>query len=78
MKKLITLLAFTLAFTATSASAACVVEYKAKRDNPLRLTHGSLTVSGNNCTASAVSGTVRSQLSSQGWTLLSILSVRKG
>ena len=77
MKKTLTLLAITMALSATSANAACIAEYKAKRDNPLRLDYGTVTVSGNDCTASAVQAAVEAQLASRGWTLLSILSVRQ-
>ena len=77
MKKLISIVVFALALSATTASAACSVEYKAKRDNPLRLNYGTTTVGGNTCTAAAVRSAVSAQLASQGWTLLSILSVRK-
>jgi hypothetical protein len=77
MKKLMTTVMFVLALSATTASAACVAEYKAKRDNPLRLDYGTVTVSGNTCTASAVRNAVSAQLASRGWTLLSILSVRQ-
>lgn len=78
MKQALIILATTLALTATSASAACVAEYKAKRDNPLRLDYGTVTVPGSDCTASAVQSAVAAQLASRGWTLLSILSVRSG
>ena len=77
MKRIITILALTMALSATAASAACVAEYKAKRDNPLRLDYGTVTVSGDTCTAAAVRGAVSAQLASRGWTLLSILSVRQ-
>lgn len=77
MKHTLTLLAFVWAFGASAASATCVAEYKAKRDNPLRLDYGTVTVSGNNCTKAGVRSAVSSQLAGRGWTLLSILSVRQ-
>ena len=77
MKHALIISALVWALAATTASAACVAEYKAKRDNPLRLDYGTVTVQGNNCTASGVQSAVRAQLASQGWTLLSILSVRQ-
>lgn len=76
MKKTLTILAVTLALSATSANAACIAEYKAKRDNPLRLDYGTVTVPGNDCTVSAVRAAVSAQLAARGWTLLNILSVR--
>ena len=75
MKHALIITAFLMAFTASAANAACVAEYKAKRDNPLRLDHGTVTVQSNTCTADAVREQVRSQLAARGWTLLSILSV---
>ncbi len=77
MKTPLTILALVLALTASAADAACVAEYKAKRDNPLRLDYGTLTVSGSNCTAGAVRAQVAAQLAARGWILLSILSVRQ-
>ncbi len=77
MKHALFICAFLCAFAATQASAACVVEYKAKRDNPLRLDHGTITVAGDDCSAGAVQGAVKAQLASEGWILLSILSVRQ-
>ena len=77
MKQALLISATLLALTASAASAACVAEYKAKRDNPLRLDHGTVTVQSSTCTVAAVQSQVRSQLASRGWTLLSILSVKE-
>ena len=77
MKQALIIFATALALSATAASAACVAEYKAKRDNPLRLDYGTVTVQSSTCTASAVRAAVQAQLASRGWTLLSILSVRE-
>jgi uncharacterized membrane protein len=77
MKHTLIISALILGLAASTASAACVAEYKAKRDNPLRLDYGTVVVQGNNCTASGVQSAVKAQLASQGWTLLSILSVKK-
>ena len=76
MKHTLIMAAITMALSATSASAACVAEYKAKRDNPLRLDYGTVTVPGDDCTVSAVQSAVKAELAARGWTLLSILSVR--
>ncbi len=77
MKQALLISATLLALTASAASAACVAEYKAKRDKPLRLDHGTVTVQSNTCTKAGVESQVRSQLASRGWTLLTILSVRE-
>ena len=73
----IALLAIGFLSIAGTANAACVAEYKAKQDNPLRLDHGTVTVQGNDCTKSGVEAAVRDALASRGWILLSILSVRQ-
>lgn len=77
MKHLAVILTLVLSLTATAASAACVAEYKAKRDNPLRLDYGTIVVPGSTCTASAVQAAVQAELAQRGWTLLSILSVQQ-
>ncbi|MFX0541635.1 hypothetical protein ACEWPM_007870 [Roseovarius sp. S4756] len=61
---------------AAPASAACVAEYKAKRDNPLELFYGTHRFDGP-CTLSAARSQLRGQLASQGMTLLKVLSVRQ-
>ncbi len=78
MKHLIATLAVATALAAAPASAACLVEYKAKQDNPLRLEHGTVTVPDSACTKAAAAPIVQAQLAQRGWTLLSILSVRSG
>jgi hypothetical protein len=56
------------------ASAACVAEYKAKRDNPLQLNYGELTVS--TCNLADATEEARSILAARGWILLKILSLK--
>ena len=68
-------LAATLAFAAGQASAACLAEYKAKRDNPLRLEHGIMAIPDENCDISEAEIVVRERLAEEGWTLLSVVSV---
>lgn len=63
-----------ITFVATAALADCTAVYKAKQDNPLRLEHGSLAVSGT-CTKEAAKAKVKAELASKGWTLLKVLSV---
>ncbi|WP_255008371.1 hypothetical protein [Roseovarius sp. M141] len=62
------------ALIAGPASAACIAEYKAKRDDPLRLFYGTIEVSGA-CTVAAATAQLKNQLSAQGMTLLKVLSV---
>lgn len=66
---------FTLAaLIAGSANAACIAEYKAKRDNPLKLIYGTAKVQGA-CTVAAATAQLNAQLSAKGITLLKVLSV---
>jgi len=75
MKHALIISALTMALTATSASAACVVEYKAKRTNPTEYKHAVTTVPANTCNAASAASVVRSQLAATGWQLLAIVSV---
>lgn len=58
----------------TLAQAACSVEYKAKKDNPLKLTYGSISVA--NCSQAAAEAEARAALAAQGWILLKVLSIK--
>lgn len=69
----------TVALTGTilfagAAQAACQVEYKAKRDNPLTLYHDIATVDAP-CASAEVA--LRAQLAARGLTLLKVLSKRE-
>ncbi|WP_407491889.1 hypothetical protein [Pseudooceanicola sp. MF1-13] len=64
-----------LSLAPAAAQAACTVEYKAKQDNPLRLTVGTLQVSS--CDPTKAAAEVRAHLAQQGWTLLKVLSVKE-
>lgn len=58
----------------TVASADCYADYKAKRDYPLKLHYGIMRINGD-CSKSAAIDQVTKRLSSNGWTLLNVLSV---
>lgn len=58
------------------ASAACSVEYKAKRDNPLELFYDVAQVNGD-CNIAAVTQKLEKQLKKKGLKLLKVLSVKK-
>ena len=75
MLKIFTL-AVSFVFAASGAQAACSVEYKAKRDNPLKLFHNVATVPGP-CDRATVQSQLSAALSAQGLILLKILSVRE-
>ena len=67
------LAALLLALPAT-AQAACIAEYKAKQDNPLRLQHGEMQVAS--CDMAEASAEVSARLVQQGWILLKIVSLK--
>lgn len=56
------------------AQAACLAEYKAKRDNPLELHYDVAQISGP-CTIANARAQLAGQLSRRGLTLLKVLSV---
>ena len=77
MKRFVPILTLVVlcSISASVAHATCTVEYKAKRDNPLKLFHNVATVPGP-CDRGTVQRQLRAQLTSQGLTLLKILSVK--
>lgn len=72
MKNLIITLAL---ICATPASAACYADYKAKKGNPLQLHYGVIQVPDNACNVGAAGGYIAGRIASQGWELLTVLSV---
>ncbi|SMX23148.1 hypothetical protein [Boseongicola aestuarii] len=65
-----------LAISASSASAACYADYKAKKENPLRLHYGVVEVNAQPCQMSgAVSRAVAQRVAAGGWELLQVQSV---
>ncbi len=69
-------LALALTLAATGAQAACIVEYKAKRDNPLELFYDVAQVGGD-CSMADATARLQKKLAKDGQTLLKVLSVRK-
>lgn len=63
--------------TPSLAQAACLAEYKAKRESPFALFYDTAQISGP-CTVANATAQLRSALASQGLTLLKVLSVREG
>ncbi len=58
------------------ASAACYADYKAKRENPLKLHYGVIQIDSNPCAMSdKVRAAVAKRLSKSGWQLLQVQSV---
>lgn len=69
------LLALTLALgAALPAQAECYADYKAKRDDPLRLHYGVAEIAADRCTKRAAARDLAPRLERDGWTLLNILS----
>ncbi len=68
------LAAVLIAVAGQVTAAGCYADYKAKRDNPLRLHYGVIELHGE-CSRAAARTEVAARLQAQGWTLLSIISV---
>lgn len=56
------------------AAGSCYADYKAKRDNPLRLHYGVVKLGGA-CDRSSARSEVAARLAREGWVLLNVLSV---
>jgi hypothetical protein len=65
--------ALALAFVPMASHAACYAEYKAKRDNPLKLHYGIAKLSDAQCTKSAAQAALTPRLAADGWVFLSIV-----
>jgi len=63
-----------LILAAGSAQAACFADYKAKRDDPLRLHYGVVEIRGD-CSARAAAAELAPRLARDNWQLLSIEGV---
>lgn len=75
MKKLLAPILLALLLPA-AAQAQCYAEYKAKRDNPLRLHYGILMLDSASCPGpAAASRAVQQRLSGTGWTLLNVVGL---
>ncbi|WP_299923032.1 hypothetical protein [uncultured Pelagimonas sp.] len=59
----------------TGAMADCFVEYKAKKDNPLRLHYGILSLQGSCPSAGQAAGLASRRVSAGGWTLLNVVGL---
>lgn len=68
-------LAAALALLATPGAAECYADYKAKRDNPLRLHYGTIRIDGPACTTEAAAAEIAPRIAVDGWNLLNVLGV---
>lgn len=73
MKRILPLLLACL-LVAGPAGASCYADYKAKRDDPLRLHYGVAEIRGD-CTAANAADQLESRLSEADWQLLNIEGV---
>lgn len=73
---LIPLLAAVAMMLASPSEAACYADYKAKRDNPLRLHYGVIELPDAACASrQAAWQEISARLARSDWTLLSVVSV---
>ncbi len=63
------------ALLSTPAGAACYADYKAKRDDPLRLHYGTARIDGATCSTPVAEAQIRARIARDGWTLLNVLGV---
>jgi len=65
-----------LTFAALPAAAECFADYKAKRDNPLRLHYGVIALPDAACTShEAAAPVIAERIGGDGWTLLDVVSI---
>lgn len=64
------------ASTASAADAQCYAEYKAKRDDPLRLHYGIVALSGDCPSRGTAERAVAARLAPAGWQLLTIVGLQ--
>ena len=66
--------ALLLSLSATAGAADCYADYKAKRDNPLRLHYGVVRITGP-CSNPQARNEISARLERNGWTLLNVMSL---
>lgn len=59
---------------ASAATAGCYADYKAKRDDPLRLHYGIVAIDGD-CTKANAARELPLRLAADNWTLLNVLDI---
>jgi hypothetical protein len=70
------LFAIALLGLAGAANAACYADYKAKRDNPLRLHYGVIELPDAACADPSLSrAEIVKRIAESGWQLLNVLSI---
>ncbi len=74
MKKLILISALACASASPALASECFADYKAKKEDPLRLHYGVAQINGN-CSKQSAKEELAPRLASAGWTLLNVVSV---
>lgn len=65
-----------VAAMSTAAQAGCYADYKAKRDNPLKLHYGVVELPDTACgSTQAAAQQIRGRIAGDGWTLLNVLGI---
>lgn len=65
-----------MAAMALPAQAGCYADYKAKRDNPLKLHYGVIELPDTACDSKqAAAQQISGRISDEGWTLLTVLGI---
>jgi hypothetical protein len=65
-----------MAAMALPAQAGCYADYKAKRDNPLKLHYGVIELPDTACgSTQAAAQQISGRISGDGWTLLNVLGI---
>ncbi|SHI98116.1 hypothetical protein [Wenxinia saemankumensis] len=67
------ILSLLLALAAGAARAECYADFKAKRDDPLRLMYGVSEVTGADCSTGAAAQQLQPVLAADGWELLEVV-----
>jgi len=71
-----TLGAMVLSLAATASQAACYADYKAKRDNPLKLQYGVIELPDEACGSKKAAGAeISARIARDGWKLLSVNAI---
>jgi len=72
----IALAALTLTLAATAADASCYADYKAKQDNPLKLSYGVIKLPDSACgSKGAAAAEIAPRIARDGWKLLSVIGI---
>lgn len=76
MKQIIIIGAFALCALSGPANAACYADYKAKKENPLKLHYGVIELPDTACdSTNSAAAAIAPRLAKAGWNLLNVLSL---